>query len=152
MLSNSKFLLPYRYQIIGWWLLIASAVGCLTVATLGSFSMLSFSLNKALQVVSWTMFYISLLLLSISREKHEDEYITALRGRIVCIVVACALILKTIIYVASVVCVFYHGIGLLGKISFLSIPTNFIVLDVAYIVIFKISLYIANRRLKNYAE
>jgi len=145
-------LLPHRCLNIGWGLLAASVVGAIAVVVLGSISVVSHNVEQAVYLATMLMFYVSLLLLSISREKNEDEYITALRGRIVCIVVGCALALKIIVQFLTTICLSTHNLALLGRVRFLNIPTDFVVLVVAYIVIFKITLFIANRRLKNYAE
>lgn len=152
MFSNSNLLLPHRYLIIGWGLLIASLFGAVAVVLLGITSITTHVVSQTVYSVTMTMFYVALLLLCVSREKNEDEYISALRSRIACIVIACALILKTFVTIATAICITTNQIELLGSIRYLSIPVNFVVPVIAYIAIFQITLFVSNRRLKKYAE
>lgn len=151
MFSNSNLLLPHRYLIIGWGLLIASLFGGVAVVLLGITSITTHVVSQTVYSVTMTMFYVALLLLCVAR-KNEDEYISALRSRIACIVIACALILKTFVTIATAICITTNQIELLGSIRYLSIPVNFVVLVIAYIAIFQITLFVSNRRLKKYAE
>lgn len=152
MFSNSNLLLPHRYLIIGWCLLIASLFGAVAVVLLGITSITTHVVSQTVYSVTMTMFYVALLLLCVSREKNEDEYISALRSRIACIVVVCALVCKTIATIATAFCMVFSDFPALTYVRFLNIPTNFVILVIAYIAIFQITLFVSNRRLKNYAE
>ncbi|MCQ2112120.1 MAG: hypothetical protein MJY95_02115 [Bacteroidaceae bacterium] len=91
-MEKKSFLLPHCCQIIGWWLLGLVAVLCIT------FVIISYNAGAgAAEVGDFTRnlyafgFYflpnIALLLICLSREKEEDEYISFIRSRSVFIVV-----------------------------------------------------------------
>ena len=70
MFSNSNLLLPHRYLIIGWGLLIASLFGAVAVVLLGITSITTHVVSQTVYSVTMTMFYVALLLLCVSREKN----------------------------------------------------------------------------------
>ncbi|WP_304470795.1 hypothetical protein, partial [uncultured Muribaculum sp.] len=80
MNTKTNFLLPHKFQIAGWWGLLASAA---IFAILLCTKIYVPQLYTPPILLVTIPFLISLLLICISCEKIDDEYINALRSRII---------------------------------------------------------------------
>ena len=76
MALNKTVLLPHRWQKVGWWMIVASVVLATAIAVVEiSGIRVGFPI-----MASWIPAVAGLLLLCLSQEKTEDEYIRHLRG------------------------------------------------------------------------
>ncbi len=99
-MKRNRNLLPYQCQIVGW-VILGLGVLVLLVMTVFSgpyripekmFEPLMTVLTKFMQAVYWLM-DIGILLVALSREKHEDEMMRELRVSSVAIAAVTALVL-----------------------------------------------------------
>ena len=142
-----NLLLPYKFQIAGWWLIMASIL--LGIAIVVG-DMNGWVKNVPTLLASIPAF-AGILLVCLSREKVDDEYISALCGRIVCRLVAIAIVARIIHVIITVLSITYtwSPVWALNIISFFYQP---ILLAAMYIIILKATLFIQNHRLNRYAE
>ncbi len=146
---NKNLLLPHKWQIVGWWLL-AAAVILAVVLIVGDISGV---LHNVPTLLTWILAYLGVLLVCLSRERVDDEYISAIRGRIVCILVCVAVIAKVLYFTIFLTCVcIYQFIPTMSYLGLFSYAYNPLSLMVIYIIAFKLTLFIQNRRIGRYAE
>ncbi|MGE7773136.1 hypothetical protein ACQKLP_00340 [Chitinophaga sp. NPDC101104] len=79
-----KYLLPHVYKKIGWWLAIPAILFTLCATSelgdwLSTSEKIRNILGDATEEVGLISIFVGLLLISFSREKDEDEYISRLR-------------------------------------------------------------------------
>ena len=148
MALNKTVLLPHRWQKVGWWMIVASVVLAAAIAVV--------EINGIQAgfpiMASWIPAVAGLLLICLSQEKTEDEYIRHLRGKIVSIIVAIAIIAKMTTMIVSLICNNFGWVPVTIYFMGLSILYNPIVLTVGYIIALKLSLYFINRKMNRYAE
>lgn len=85
MIKN--LLLPHRFKRIGWWLLAADVLFFASLFLIfNSFNLLHWSWSRPLTNTAMIAGMIAICLVTFSREKVEDEYITALRSQTLTIV------------------------------------------------------------------
>ena len=148
MALNKTVLLPRRWQKVGWWMIVASVVLAAAIAVV--------EINGIRAgfpiMASWIPAVAGLLLICLSQEKTEDEYIRHLRGKIVSIIVAIAIIAKMTTMIVSLICNNFGWVPVTIYFMGLSILYNPIVLTVGYIIALKLSLYFINRKMNRYAE
>lgn len=145
---NKNLLLPHVWQTAGWWML--------AVAVILTIGLIAGDIYRVVHNVHiyllWIPVYIGALLVCLSREKVDDEYISAIRGRIVCILVSVAVIAKvlsmTVIVLNINPNISIPIVSYLGYISYLYHPLSLMVI---YIISLKLTLFIQNRRIR-YAE
>lgn len=92
--------------------------------------------------------YLSVMLICLSKEKVEDEYIALLRTRTVCGIVAFAFIAKMLYYIIESLMVHFGSIAVLGYIAHINFLTNILPLAIIYIIIFKLSLFVETIKIK----
>ncbi len=146
---NKNFLLPHRCQIAGWLMIAVAIVIAVTFITDSA----NGTILDVPVILTWIPALLGLMLVCLSREKIDDEYINSLRGRIVCILIVVAFtakILQMIITTLSVSFGIASGVGTL--IALLSLLYKPLVLVIIYIIAFKLTLFIQNRRINRYAE
>lgn len=146
---NKNFLLPHRCQIAGWLMIAVAIVIAVTFITVSA----NGTILDVPVILTWIPALLGLMLVCLSREKIDDEYINSLRGRIVCILIVVAFtakILQMIITTLSVSFGIASGVGTL--IALLSLLYKPLVLVIIYIIAFKLTLFIQNRRINRYAE
>lgn len=144
---NKNLLLPHKWQIVGWWLL-AAAVILAVVLIVGDISGV---LHNVPTLLTWILAYLGVLLVCLSRERVDDEYISAIRGRIVCILVCVAVIAKVLYIIIFLACI-YRFIPIMSYRGLFSYAYDPLFLMVIYIIAFKLTLFIQNRRIGRYAE
>lgn len=90
-MKQKKLLLPHSFQNFGWIMLLLS--GILLLATNNfqlvkeGITIFSFDFTPLIILLTTSLPIICIMLICISKEKHEDEYINNLRSRyIMCIV------------------------------------------------------------------
>lgn len=148
--SNRCYLLPYKFQIIGWWLVAAAILFGVTIVV--------GDMNGWFRNIPVLFAYIpafaGILLICLSREKIDDEYISALRGRIVCLLVVVAFVARIIQSILTVLRITYgwSTTGIWSVMSAISVLYQPILLAALYIIILKTTLFIQNQRINRYAE
>lgn len=147
---NKSFLLPHKWQIVGGWLIIAAiilAIGLIMCDINGY-------MGEVRVLIAWIPAYIGLMLICLSKEKNDDEYIRCLRSRLVGIFVAIAFSIE-ILDIIFRICFSSYGLTVLGGnvtriiLYFFSYPLLY---AIAYIICLKLNLWIINRKMKNNAE
>lgn len=140
-----NYLLPYKWQIAGWAVLLTAFIAFTLIMNAGIGVMNEHTLKNLLTVLIFTG-SLSLLMIAFSKEKHEDEFVKSLRGRSLAITAGTAFVLSILwllLWYLNVpfkssdmdvrkISIVFHIIE--GYLSF--IPMFFL-----YIVIFKISLW-----------
>ncbi len=149
MNTKTNFLLPHKFQIAGWWGLLASAA---IFAILLCTKIYVPQLYTPPILLVTIPFLISLLLICISCEKIDDEYINALRSRIIYYIIIAVVLIKMFYYISVVICTSYGAIGTLGIISFINILSNPIVLISIYIIAFRLILTFYKYKMNSYVE
>ena len=140
-MNNKSYLLPYSCQRYGWF--------CLAVALIATIIFLfAIESSTILQIVIICFAAVGLLLLCFSKEKNEDEYIGHLRTRILAWIVAYALVASTLKTVLSLTLVWVATLTTRGIIAYITsfFFTNPLLLGIIYLLVFKSSLLIANRK------
>lgn len=150
-------MLSYRFQKAGWWLLLVSVVCAALCVIFESIDIEADAWVRGISVpsglMSYVFFYLSLILISISREKNEDEYILSRRIKVALIVVVYALVIKMIASLMLQICIRMGYTMEFGEwMSFFNITTNVVVLTVSYIIIFKLMLFVESLKLKRNNE
>lgn len=140
--TMKRFLLPHAFQTGGWLLLLASLVAAAAALILdiptGALPDGTVTADAAKpQIITRVILaavYLSLLLIACSREKVEDEMVSAMRQRALATVAYAAFALFTAITIVSILtgADTYNGLAL-----FISSPT---LLFWAYEVVFRISI------------
>ena len=149
MNAKTNFLLPHKFQIAGWWGLLVSAV---LFAILLYINLYEPELYTPPMLLAAVPFLASLLLICISCEKIDDEYIKELRSRIVYALVVAFVLIKIFYLIASSICTSCGAIAVLGVIGFLNILLNPIILIVIYIVAFRLILFINKYKVNSYVD
>lgn len=154
---NKNLLLPHGWQIAGWWMLAVSVI--LSIGLIAGD--ISDIIHNVPAIIGWIPFYIGAMLVCLSREKVDDEYISAIRGRIVCILVSIALIAKVLYIIITILNITYgwssHSTlfaiinGRISILSYITVLYQPLFLVATYIIAFKLTLLIQNRRIR-YAE
>ena len=140
-MNNKSYLLPYSCQRYGWF--------CLAVALIATIIFLfAIESSTILQIVIICFAAVGLLLLCFSKEKNEDEYIGHLRTRILTCIVAYALVASSLKTVLSLTLVWVATLTTRGIIAYITsfFFTNPLLLGIIYLLVFKSSLLIANRK------
>lgn len=144
-MNKKSYLLPHACQKAGWWMLLASVV-CLLI--LLALDVAGVRLNwgyagPIMGILSTFLPLFSLMLVCISQEKEEDEYIQSLRARAVFIVVVYTFIINMISDSLSHTLIHtlpFVTYGTLREIIYAC--TNVPLMAVIYLVIFKGTLLI----------
>lgn len=140
-MNNKSYLLPYSCQRYGWF--------CLAVALIATIIFLfAIESSTILQIVIICFAAVGLLLLCFSKEKNEDEYIGHLRKRILTWIVAYTLVASSLKTVLSLTLVWVATLTTRGIIAYITsfFFTNPLLLGIIYLLVFKSSLLIANRK------
>ncbi|MCF0197836.1 MAG: hypothetical protein HUK02_00735 [Bacteroidaceae bacterium] len=143
-MNQKSFLLPYRCQQAGWWLLGLSLAGFVIFLEFmaGSLDTILQQMPEWMQEpLVWTFYglpLVALLLICLSREKDEDEYITHLRGRAVFWVVVVGFIAALFSHLFVIVGGRLYPISTVSR--FLGYAFYFkspVVLSIVFLLIFK---------------
>lgn len=145
---NKSFLLPHKWQIVGGWLLIAYVIGDILFV----FNQIS-AICGIYPMMMWIVLYIAIMLLCLSKEKNDDEYIRSLRSRLAIIVIALAFIVSIIGLTLDLYATHYARNLITWRcnllVYFISNPVFY---GIFYIVALKFNLWIINRKMKKNAE
>ncbi|MDE5595512.1 MAG: hypothetical protein K2I89_08065 [Muribaculaceae bacterium] len=144
-MNKKSYLLPYSCQRYGWFCLAVALIATITFLCVIESKIAS---SNILQIVIICFATIGLLLLCFSKEKNEDEYIGHLRTRILTWIVAYALIASALKTVLSLTLVWVATLAARGIIAYITsfFFTNPLLLGIIYLLVFKSSLLIANRK------
>ena len=88
-----NYLLPYKWQIAGWAVLLTAFIAFNLIMNAGIGVMNERTLKNLLTVLIFTG-SLSLLMIAFSKEKHEDEFVKSLRGRSLAITAGIAFVLS----------------------------------------------------------
>ena len=146
---TKNLLLPHKCQILGCWMLVVAAVAAVAFIASDIYNIIH---NPPI-LITLALAYLGLLLVCLSREKVDDEYISFIRGRIIFIIATVAIVAKIFSMIVTVINVYQSTsmpiYSYLGCISFLYHP---VILMVIYIISLKLTLFIQKHRLTRYAE
>lgn len=149
MNARKNYLLPHKYQIAGWWL-IAIAVLFGVAIVIGN---INGWLKNVPTLLACIPAFAGILLICLSREKVDDEYISALRGRIVCMLVVVAFVARILHATLTVLGITYGWTAFYIWIVYvIALFYQPILLAAMYIIILKSTLFIQNYRINRYAE
>lgn len=143
MMTKKSLLLPHCFQTTGWWLLAISLVMLGVTLALDMNGNAQGTAFAVLAIAGTCLPTLSLLLICVSKERHEDEYVAYLRTRSVLWVVAFAFVVGMIEQSTDYMSVRYLTMQQLGRQHFLmALLTNPALLAVVYLVLFKGALFI----------
>ena len=157
-MEKKSLLLPHYCQIIGWWLLAAFVLMGVTFAIISYFRS-----DEAMVVAEETielcvlglyfMPYVALMLICLSREKVEDEYISFIRGRATFIVVIFGFVASMLIKAFANYAVRMFEPSIYGQfLMYAQWFCNTAVLAIVYLLIFKGTLFINKLKTRSDGE
>lgn len=149
MNGKTNYLLPHGFQIAGWWGLLVS-VAVFVFLLWGEICVSDFRTPPV--ILAWIPFLASLLLICVSREKVDDEYISMLRGRIVCVIVIAYVLIEILLLISDLVIICYGDVATVGILSYVNIILHPVCLMIIYAIAFRITLFVNNRKMTSYAE
>lgn len=138
-MNTKNILLPHTCQKIGWWLLVLSVCGFLVE---GLFFARNFDVQCVLARPLYYTFIVSIFLISLSKEKVEDEMIAAFRLKAVGIT---AYAFFVFLLVLNIVFVEQPGPGTNPYLSELFLIVLPVLLFVLYYGLFRWMLYKSRR-------
>ena len=143
---KKSFLFPHWCQKAGWWI-AAGIVGGLVLLLILS----SMNPGNVVEAPQWAqsllkilLFFpsIALMLICLSKEKNEDEYIGHIRARSVFVVVLIAFIAEMISVPITRIGVLWYSPDFVGTYTaFSGIFTSPVILTIIYLIIFKGTLF-----------
>lgn len=160
-MDKKTYLLPYSCQKLGWWMLGASLVGYLIF---GIFEIIGYLCDwgptEIPQVASYIMVFLvtclpflGLIMISLSQEKIEDEYIQSLRARSLFIVAVYAFLICMIKMSLTQFLVAYINEATWREVSnYINLITNIPLMAVLYLLLFKGSMIVDYLRSKRNGE
>ena len=148
---RKSFLFPHSCQQIGWWLILTCLTLAVTFLCVIENASGTFNTARVLQASIFVLIALSsigLLLLCLSKEKIEDEYISYLRTRIATWIIVYVFVVSAIRSVILLILPRFASVSVQGQIStIMSVAiTNPILLGIVYLIIFKLSIWFYNRK------
>ncbi len=144
---NKRFLLPHKWQYVGGWLIVF-AIPLSIVLIAGD---INGAIRNVPAILGWIPAFLGLMLICLSQEKVDDEYISVLRGRLVSILVTVAFISGILGSISDLLYVCFGWYTQYIRM-FLSLLCNPFLLGSIYIVALKLTLFVINRKMNTYAE
>ncbi len=144
MESNKKlFLLPHRFQLVGW---IVAAAAAVCVA--GTLLLTKTPYLESLPAILGTVFLVAgLFLVGFSREEVEDEFTLHLRVSSALTSLLVLFVLWILKSIANVFLVRFLPLEVFGPIQItLNLLTGFVAIFVIYLAMFKIRLARFNQK------
>lgn len=147
-MEKKSLLLPHCWQVIGWWLLVAFVLLVSIIATIAycrsDGAMEVAEETKQLYALGlYFIPYVSLMLICLSREKVEDEYISHIRGRATFIVVIFGFVASLLISAFANYAVHMLNPDIVGQfLMYAQWFRNTAVLAIVYLLIFKGTLFV----------
>lgn len=154
-MKNKTYLFPHLCQKIGWWFVGASLFIGLAMVALESvdITVTVGTLYRTMMSVLVFLLHVAMLLICLSQEKEEDEYIQSVRARSVFIVVIFGFVVKMLFSGVIPLILSFCPPEVLGRLSFyFYFPTDACSLSIVYLVIFKGSMYVDYLRSKRNGE
>lgn len=151
-MNKKSYLLPHACQKVGWWMLLASLAFalCYVVIESGLVSLNPGETPAILTFLSTGLPFLSLMMICISQEKKEDEYIQSLRTRAVFIVVMYGFVVNMIDMSLTNVLVHHIPFDQYAAFRYVtSMCTNLPLLVLIYLVIFKGPLFINQIKMRH---
>lgn len=145
---KKSFLFPHYCQKIGWCLLLTCLILAVTFFCVLDNSANSFNTLRVLQGLIIILSSVGIMLLCLSKEKLEDEYISYLRTRIAVWIIVYVFVVSAVRIIMSWTLPLFlsvHTQGLIMTIISVAI-TNPILLGIVYLIIFKLSIWFYNRK------
>lgn len=149
--------MPHKCQKAGWWLLLVwlvSVILFLTAQSIGG--NVADSIETGVADYLWLFLgtclpYIAVLLICVSKEKTEDEFINHLRIRSLLWVVAFAFVVGMLSLSLNYSLVRLGTVHQVGMVSmWVNLATNPLTLAVVYLLLFKGSVFINGLKSRNY--
>lgn len=141
-----NYLLPHKYQILGWILAAAAPVFFIITCLLYNQGLIRFLPSNAYTAISYLLLFSGMFLIAFSSEKTEDEMIRNIRARSIAIAAGIQFVF---FIVWSLFYAFDHGLRFMSDSDLNRIIyyygqglTNSFSLFFLYIVIFRIKLFI----------
>lgn len=141
-----NYLLPHKYQILGWILAAAAPVFFIITCLLYNQGQIRFLPSNAYTAISYLLLFSGMFLIAFSSEKTEDEMIRNIRARSIAIAAGIQFVF---FIVWSLFYAFDHGLRFMPDSDLNRIIyycgqglTNSFSLFFLYIVIFRIKLFI----------
>lgn len=145
---KKSFLFPHYCQKIGWCLLLICLILAATFFCFLDNAVNSFNSLRVLQGLIIILSSVGLMLLCLSKEKLEDEYISYIRMRIAIWIIVYVFVVSAIRIVLSWTLPLFlsvHSQGVIMTIISVAI-TNPILLGIVFLIIFKLSIWVYNRK------
>ena len=138
-MNKKSYLLPHACQKAGWWMLLASLAFAVIYVLIeaGNFYDTLAEAPAILMFLATGLPFLSLMMICISQEKEEDEYIQSLRTRTVFIVVVYDFVVNMIVMSLTNVLVHHIPFDEFAAFHYVtSMCTNLPLLIVIYLLIF----------------
>lgn len=145
---KKSFLFPHSCQQVGWWLILTCLILAVTFLCVIENTSDSFNTMRVLQASIVVLSSIGLLLLCLSKEKIEDEYISYLRIRTTTWIIVYVFVVSAIRSILLLILPWFASVSVQGSIfTIMSVAiTNPILLGIVYLIIFKLSIWFYNRK------
>ncbi len=150
-MKRKNYLLPYSCQLVGWGLLGASVLFLLLVmvgplSSLFPADWMNTERSRYLTLILMVLFYSGAFLVSLSREREEDEMIHELRSTSLTMT---AYVMMAVFLIVSLICAFnaafrffpYSEVSALRLYSLQNITTNVLFGFFIYLAIYKTRLW-----------
>lgn len=141
-MKQKKLLLPHSFQNFGWIMFLLSGIFILATNHFQlikeSIAIFSIDLTPLIVLLTTSLPVLCIMIICISQEKHEDEYIKALRSQYILCIVVFYFLTEMIQLAFSRYAIMYQVEPFYQKmISILGGINNVYTLSLAYLVLFK---------------
>lgn len=141
-MKQKKLLLPHSFQNFGWIMFLLSGIFILATNHFQlikeSIAIFSIDLTPLIVLLTTSLPILCIMIICISQEKHEDEYIKALRSQYILCIVVFYFLTEMIQLAFSRYAIMYQVEPFYQKmISILGGINNVYTLSLAYLVLFK---------------
>ena len=154
-MKNKTYMLPYRFRICGYGLIIASVLSfALGLLMANVWEIIPQTHTRFISMVMYLLFFLGIFVIVMTEEKDEDEMIDSIRRRSVAVT---AFIAFGFFMVINLVMAFLHGFRSLQSMSFVSSLvtvltgtglTSVNTYIILYLIIFRISIWKMRKQCK----
>ena len=154
-MKNKTYMLPYRFRIWGYGLIIASVLSLVLGLLMANvWEIIPQTHTRFISMVMYLLFFLGIFVIVMTEEKDEDEMIDSIRRRSIA---ATAFIAFGFFMVINLVMAFLHGFRSLQSMSFVSSLvtvltgtglTSVNTYIILYLIIFRISIWKMRKQCK----
>ena len=154
-MKNKTYMLPYRFRIWGYGLIIASVLSLVLGLLMANvWEIIPQTNTRFISMVMYLLFFLGIFVIVMTEEKDEDEMIDSIRRRSIA---ATAFIAFGFFMVINLVMAFLHGFRSLQSMSFVSSLvtvltgtglTSVNTYIILYLIIFRISIWKMRKQCK----